>query len=315
MSPKFGDYLRKARQEAGIKTQQQAVQELQKLGRAVSQGLLAQYETGKIKDPDPNLLCLLAALYKKDYLEVIFHLIREKYSQCLDQEAARITEERWRLWEAALQPLKQVDGVPDLEVFQLRAKTSLIQQEVLNAEGLALWEKNYPHLEVVWIVASAALNDKSSRILDSVIHNMKRRVQMVYFVRGEDVKTGGRFWQLQRTLSKVQSAELAKEDFKLPVPVELTADQLGWLNTDLIIANPHWQEHSAGFKYIRRGRVGPSYAVRMSSFELAEMIHVLRSFAGTQLPEEAMEKVLPDKLFNSGSHQPSNPDSPDEIVH
>jgi hypothetical protein len=52
----------------------------------------------------------------------------------------------------------------------------------------------------------------------------------------------------------------------------------------------------------------------MSSFELAEMIHVLRSFAGTQLPEEAMEKVLPDKLFRSGSQQPSNPDPP-EIVH
>src|SRR5215813_6717764 len=104
MFPNFGAYLRRARQEAGIKTQDQAAQELRSLGRSVSQGLIAQYETGKIRDPDPKLLCLLATLYKKDYLEVVFHLIREKYAQCLDQTSAKITEERWALWEAALQP-------------------------------------------------------------------------------------------------------------------------------------------------------------------------------------------------------------------
>lgn len=312
MFPNFGAYLRRARQDAGIKTQENAAQALKKLGRPVSQGLIAQYETGKIRDPDPNLLCLLATLYKKDYLEVVFHLIREKYAQCVDQNSAKITEERWQLWEAALQPFATVGGVSGLETYQLRAKTALVQQEILNAEGLALWERNYPSLEVVWIVASNVLNDKDSRILESVIYNMKRRVQMVYFVRSEDVDTGGRFWQLQRTLAKVLSAELSKEEFKLPVPVRLTADQLGWLNTDLIIANPHWQDHSAGFKYIRRGRAGPSYAVKMSPFELGDMIGVLRSFAGRSLAEEDMERVLPDKLT---SHESPSPDPTDERIH
>ena len=314
MSPKFGDYLRRARQEAGIRTQHQAAKELERLGRRISQGLIAQYETGKIKTPDPNILCLLAKLYKKDYLELVFHLVKDKYSVCGDPESVEVTKARWALWEAALQSFKTVGGVPGLEVYQLRAKTSLLQQEILNAEGLSIWERNYKDLEVVWIVASNALNDKSSRILDSVIENMKQGVQMVYFVRGEDIKRGGRFWQLQRTLlARAQAAEMSKEDFKLPVAVELGEDELGWLNTDLIIANPHWQEHAAGFKYIRRGRGGSSYAVRMSPFELGDIIRLLRTYAANHVPEEEFERVLPYKPNQDRSNPKREDDS--ALVH
>ena len=143
-------------------------------------------------------------------------------------------------------------------------------------------------------VVSNALNDSGSKILESVIHNMKRDVQMVYFVQKQDIETGGRFWRLQRTLSNLEAGR-SDHDLKPPVAVPVGEDELGWLNTDIIIANPHWQDHAAGFKYIRRGRGGSSYAMRMSSFELGDMIRVLSRYAGQKVTEDAMERVLPQK--------------------
>lgn len=294
MINRFGEYLREARKAAGIHTQQQAVEELEKLGRRVSQALIAQYETGKVNDPDPAILCLMARLYKKDYMELVFQLVQDKYGTCEELATSPLARERWKLWAAALMPFEEVGRVKNLETHQLRAKISLIKQEILTVEGLAEWEKNYPDLEVVWIVASNALNDSGSKILESVIHNMKRNVQMVYFVQKQDIDRGGRFWRLQRTISNLDAGR-SDHELKPPVAVPLGEDELGWLNTDLIIANPHWQDHSAGFKYIRRGRGGSSYAMRMSSFELGDMIRVLSRYAGQNMPEDAMERVLPQK--------------------
>lgn len=295
MANQFPKYLKQARLTAGIRTQKEAADELSKVGRKVSQGLIAQYETGKIKDPDPAILCLLAKIYKRDYMEMIFHLVRDKYGVCESRETD-IDRERWNLWESALKPFGKTGFVEGLEVYQLRAKTALVQQEILNVEGLAEWEKNYPELEVVWVVASNALNDKGSKILESVIHNMKREVQMVYFLQNKDVEAGGRFWQLLRTLSKLEIDNPRQRSLKPPVAVPLGEDELSWLNTDIIIANPHWQEHAAGFKYIRRGRAGASYAMRMSPFELGDMISVLRRYAARKVNPDEMEKVLPEKI-------------------
>ena len=262
-----------------------------KLGRRVSQGLLAHYETGKVKDPDPSILCLLANIYRRDYMEMVFHLVREKYGVCSEDSNPELSTQRWALWQAALKPFIQTGRVDGLQRFQLRAKAALMEHEVLDVEGLAEWEKNYPDLEVLWIVASNALNDKNSKILESVIHNMKRKVQMVYFVQQKDIDAGGRFSELLRVLSKVESV-LSQPDARPPVPVALGENELTWLNTDLIIANPHWRDHSAGFKYIRRGRRGSSFAIRMSSFELGDMINTLSRYAAKTVPED-MEKVLP----------------------
>ncbi len=299
MLSEFGQYLRHCRKAAGINTQQQAVDELRKMGRTVSQALIAQYESGKVRNPAPEILCSLAQLYRKDYLEVVFRLVKEKYAVC-DRENPELDTERWRLWEASLGPFKRVGKVPELEIHQLRAKASLMRQEILSSQGLAIWETNYPDLELVWIVASDALNDKGSRILQSVLHNMQRDVQMIYFVADRDIEPGGRFWQLQRTLSKSFSTGVSEHAMKIPIGIPLGEQELGWLNTDIIIANPHWQDEAVGFKYIRRGRMGPSYAFRMSSFELGDMISVLRRYAARTVPNE-MERVLPQKVLAAAS--------------
>lgn len=298
MLKQFGQYLRSCRVAAGINTQQQAVTELQKIGRKVSQALIAQYESGKVRNPDPDILCSLSRLYKKDYLEIVFRLVKEKYAVC-GRDNPELDAERWKLWEASLGAFDRgVGEVGHLDTYQLQAKTSLMKQEILSSKGLAIWERNFPDLQLVWIVASDALNDKGSRILESVIHNMQRNVQMIYFVDNRDIEPGGRFWELERTLLRSSSAPATTVSLRRPIAVPMGEQELGWLNTDLIIANPHWQDEAVGFKYIRRGRRSPSYAIRMSSFELGDMIRVLRRYAARMVPDE-MERVLPEKQLSA----------------
>jgi transcriptional regulator with XRE-family HTH domain len=274
----FGTYLREARLKAGIKTQKEAASRLTALGRKTSQGLLAQYEAGKIKNPDPSVLRFLAEIYGQDYMEVVFHLIRDKYGPEGGWAEPGIAHERLKLWEASVQPIEPIDGVDGLEVYQLKAKAALVRETILNVKGLAEWERNIPQLEILWIVATDSLNDKGSQILESVVHNMRRGVQMIYFLREEDIKEGGRFWELQLMLEHMKLRPDDGKPLNPPLAVPLDRDQLKWLSTDIIIANPHWRDHAAGFRYIRRARVG-AYAIRMRNRELNITIGHLRRCA------------------------------------
>lgn len=285
----FGIFLKEARIKAGLRTQREAAERLTALGRKTSQGLIAQYEAGKIKDPDPSVLRLLAKIYNRDYMEVVFHLIRDKYGPEGGWLEPGVAHERLKLWEATVQPAGQVDGVEGLDVYQLQAKAALARETILNVKGLAEWERNIPELEILWIVATDSLNDKSSQILESVVHNMRRGVQMIYFLRGEDIEEGGRFWELLLRLNQMNLSPDGEKPHNPPLAVPLDKDQLKWLSTDIIIANPHWREHAAGFRYIRRAQSG-AYAIRMRSRELNMTIGHLRRYAPLALKNHPIEQ-------------------------
>lgn len=306
MNNHFGDFLREARKASGFKTQKEAADVIARHGRKFSQGYLAQIENGKIKDPDPTILRLLAQIYRKDYMEIIYHLMRAKYDPEREWESSPLTRQRLRMWEASLLPTKDIDGVKGLEVHQMKAKADLITETILDVKGLAEWERNLPELEFVWIVATASLNDRGSQILESVVHNMRRGVQMIYFVRQEDIDKGGRFWELERLLKQLNIKPLEDKPLNYPLAVPLTEEQLRWLNTDIVIANPHWRSHASGFRYIRRAR-GSSYAIRMLNRELIETIGHLRRYAALANleDEKAVEKVLQEKF----------PDALEEMTH
>jgi hypothetical protein len=298
----FGTFLKEARINAGIKTQKEAANLLSELGRKTSQGLLAQYEAGKIKDPDPSVLQLLAKIYNRDYMEVVFHLIRDKYGPLGGWGDPGVAQERLKLWEASLQPIGKVDEVEGLDVYQLQAKTELVRETILSVKGLAEWERNIPELEILWIVATDSLNDKGSQILESVVHNMRRGVQMIYFLREEDIKEGGRFWELLLMLDQMKLRPEEGKPLNPPLAVPLDRDQLKWLSTDLIIANPHWRDHAAGFRYIRRARAA-AYAIRMRNRELNTTIGHLRRCAPVAFKnypiaqsQEALHIILHEKM-------------------
>ena len=77
---RFGNYLRMVRSLKNIGTQVQVAKMLQKKGLNSSQSLLAQYETGRIADPDPDLLRALAEIYGIDWVEMVLQLVEEKYA-------------------------------------------------------------------------------------------------------------------------------------------------------------------------------------------------------------------------------------------
>lgn len=286
----FGTFLKEARIKAGIKTQREAAVKLTALGRKTSQGLIAQYEAGKIKDPDPSILRLLAEIYGRDYMEVVFHLIRDKYGPEGRWTDPGVAYERLKLWEATVQPASGVDEVEGLDVYQMQAKAVLARETILNVKGLAEWERNIPELEILWVVATDSLNDKSSQILESVVHNMRRGVQMIYFLRGEDIEEGGRFWELLLKLNQMDLTLGGEKPYNPPLAVPLDKDQLKWLSTDIIIANPHWRDHAAGFRYIRRAQSG-AYAIRMRSRELNMTIGHLRRYAPLALKNHPVDQV------------------------
>jgi hypothetical protein len=281
-----------------------AASRLSELGRKTSQGLIAQYEAGRIKDPDPSILRLLAKIYNKDYMEVVFYLICDKYGPEGGWSEPGVAQERLKLWEASIQPTEVANGIGGLEMYQLKAKTALMHETILNVRGLAEWERNIPELEFLWIVATDSLNDKGSQILEAVVHNMRRGVQMIYFVRREDIDEGGRFWELQLMLNQMNLQPVEGKPLNPPLAVPLDKEQLKWLSTDIIIANPHWRDHATGFRYIRRARSG-AYAIRMWSRELNTTIGHLRRCAAIAFKyhpvnqsQDALQIILHEKILN-----------------
>ena len=77
--PSFGKYLMRLRINKGIKTQADMVVQLSNRGIKASQGLIAQYETGRIADPNPTILRAIAEIYEEPLEKLVQELIVEKY--------------------------------------------------------------------------------------------------------------------------------------------------------------------------------------------------------------------------------------------
>ena len=98
--PQFGKYLKQERERKGM-TQQEVADilrpkmKIDKVG--LSQSGLAQYETGKINDPDPLILQRLAEVYEVSYFEMVMELVDEKY---------RIANQEWRSLRTSLEAKK-----------------------------------------------------------------------------------------------------------------------------------------------------------------------------------------------------------------
>jgi len=69
----FGEYLKKNRKRTGLSQAEIA----QRLG--MSQSLVAQLETGRISNPDKEMLRIIATIYDIDYDRLVWELMSEKY--------------------------------------------------------------------------------------------------------------------------------------------------------------------------------------------------------------------------------------------
>jgi transcriptional regulator with XRE-family HTH domain len=269
---RFGEYLKQARLDAKF-TQLEAAAKISQLGRRASQGLIAQYESGKIT-PDPAMMGLLTEVYGLEYMMAVLQLVRDKY---LPEGESGLPAEQLRLWEASLKRFPEISGVRGLEEAQIRAKATFVREmEVLDVSGIAQWERTFPNLEELWVVAPNFLDDKNAEIRAAVASNLKRHVYYRHYVRKADIEKNGRWTLLKRSLARFDSGldERTIEDQMSAVAIG--EDDLTWNNTDLIIANPRSKD-AVGLSSVRRNHQ-TIYAIRIDTADLDTMISRLLAY-------------------------------------
>ncbi|HET6201559.1 MAG TPA: helix-turn-helix domain-containing protein [Planctomycetota bacterium] len=262
----FGAYLRSCREAAGFRSQRAAIGALEPRRERLSQGLLAHYETGRVRNPDPRILARLAALYGVDFLEMILRLARARWASAQVGEESNGTT-RWRLVESATTPLSAIGTAAGLEGDQFRARADLLREvQILDVEGIANWQRSVEGLESFWVIAPYFLDDEDDRLLGAVVENLKRGVRYTYFIY-RDAET--RFRALQDKLHA-----LVGKGGRLREPVTavwLPPGALTWLHADYVVANPTQRARAVGFQNLRHyGKT--RFAFRLPDPDLLELV-------------------------------------------
>ncbi len=276
----FGRFLQKARVESGTGSQEKVSKKVsKKLRRKVSQSMIAQYETGKVADPDPAIIEALAGIYGRDYLEFVFQLVREKYD--LDRKDGRSEEFQWRvlLLRAVLDKHESVGEVEGLEPLQLKGKTHLLNRvEILDMGGIAQWLDNFPELEEVWVVSPKYFFD-NLLTHDVICQKLVEGVKVCFFVDDENIEKGKDYrsylnFQLEHTLGLKNKKARNKIIDSHVLDVCLNVGDLRWLNMDFIVANPKPPFDGIGFGILRIDRF-PSFAFRLDETEVNRLLLAL----------------------------------------
>lgn len=174
-----------------------------------------------------------------------------------------------------------ISSVPGLDKYCAEAQASLRQMEVLTVEGVVEWTRRFPDLTRVWVIVPDFLDDKNERVLDEVVYNMKERsVHFTYFVAAEDTRSNGRFSRLKQLISQRVGPLIAESKIS---HVSLKDEELMWLQTDHVVANPHRIKHAVGFQFLRLS-TQPAIAFRMQDAQLWRMIEKLAGWAKDRSP-------------------------------
>ncbi len=271
----FGEFVKSAR-ERSAPSQQQAVYVLAQAGLKMSQSWVAQIETGRITDPDTPILLKLAEAYGLDFDQLVYALVRDKYQLDDLAQVTALSRERWRTIAPAFRSYPKVGGVEGLEVDQLRAKAQMLESEILHVAGLAKWQKDFPKLKELWMVAQQFQDDKDPALRDAVIHNLGRSVHFFYFVRKTDIDEGRPFWLFLRRLAQ-DHPSLRNRLQKQIHGIGLDESELRWLLTDFIVANPGDPATRTGFIGLRHDHA-MKFARRMSNLDVEAAVHGIMPF-------------------------------------
>ena len=113
------------------------------------------------------------------------HLARAKFRSVCAEETP-LDRARWDIVESSLARVGEIGCGTDLELDQLRARASLLREvEILDAEGLARWQRSLEGLGAIWVVAPFFVNDEEECLLDAVVHNLRRGVRYTFLLYPE----------------------------------------------------------------------------------------------------------------------------------
>lgn len=249
----------------------------------ITQSILAQYEAGLIGNPDPILLATLARFYEYDYLRLVTHLVKEKYSKGVPWEEVEGACERFQLllasWE---QP-----GLPGVDertlsgkrfmAAQLRCKANLVKEmTLLDIDTLAEWEREITNVQQFWVIAPDFLADHDDSIQESVLFNLSKKspVSYYYFIHPENVN---RFYRYRATIKELLHKKA--KNFILENHLRgyrLEEEAVRWIATDHLIANPDVSSKTLVFRYLRHNE--HRFAHLLSSQEASLLTNRWRSW-------------------------------------
>ena len=272
-SPGFGDYLRRLRVARKLSQSEVAIALKEALavvgkprGSAPTQGLIAQYEGGRIADPSPEILSALASVLGAAYIEMVAVLAKERYGLASGWPDDR-DEDRWALMLSSLRQPEAVGraegpfgasmpGVTGFHREQLAAKAEIVARSVLLDVGsLARWEQLAPGIREFWIVAADFLADRDPRVRSAVVANLLKRppISYEYFISPSNE---GRFRHYLATLQKEIDATGGRRKPKAERLVRgylLEPQALQWISTDYLAASGDGPESCVVFGYLRQG--------------------------------------------------------------
>lgn len=270
----FGKFLKAAREKT-IPTQQEAATCLTQAGHTASQSLIAQLETGRISNPDAALLKKLAEIYKVSYKDLINCLTLDKYG-VNDDDTSQLCQD---LMGGKL----KVQEKPDVMTsHRTRSKLAFYKYyDVLDVEGMAEWQKGFDLLKNYWVIAPDFVDDRVKSIRDAVIHNLKKGVEIIYFVMEGEEKPGGRFQRFKRNLT----ASLKPEDMKGSIRAKgVPMNNLRWLVADMVVANPdidmiiHPEAKREGYLVVRSDDGAPAFGLRMAAADVEKTVNLISPY-------------------------------------
>ena len=288
----FSELLKTGRRKIQASTQRAAAQAIENfqgkvVNRTVSQSLIAQYETMRVADPDPEILALLAQVYHLDYMDVVWSLARDKYSPADLLTPPRISELRWRLWKAALKRVPVIGRIQDrneLEERQLSGKAEMLENaEILDIYGMAEWQRNFKPLVELWVFVPD-FQDEREPIRSAVVEHLQNEVRLLYFIREAELGAGQKFEFTRKRLA--ERAGMKLEDVEnLMVGIPLSAEEQSLIHANLVIANPFIPEQATGFRMIRisESEEQSPLGVRIVNSELEKIVYRLSPWVDKKL--------------------------------
>jgi transcriptional regulator with XRE-family HTH domain len=295
----FGKFLKTAREKT-IPTQQEASLRLTEAGHPASQSLIAQLETGRISNPDAGLLKKLAEVYKVSYKDLINCLSLDKYG-VNDDDTSQLCQDL--MGDRLLAP----ETTDSMAAHRTHSKLTFFKYaDVLDVEGMAEWQKDFKELKNYWVIAPDFVDDRVKSIREAVIHNLKRGVNITYFVTQGEEKPGGRFQRFKRNLdASLQQTAGMGYIRAVPVPV----DYLRWLVADMVVANPDIDlvahpeaEGAVGYLVVRSEGGGTAFGVRMRTADVEKTVNLISPYAEEVVPERSSTASSPPPV---AQHTPS----------
>jgi transcriptional regulator with XRE-family HTH domain len=270
----FGKFL-KTEREKMVPSQHEAARLLTQAGHPATQSLVAQLETGRISNPDAALLKKLSEIYDTPYKELVNCLVLDKYG-VNDDFTSQLCADLVGSLTAKAAPDKMAE-------HRTRSKLEFFRHaDVLDIEGMAEWQRTFPNLKDYWVIAPDFVDDRVDSIKQAVIQNLRRGVNITYFVKKGD-EASGRFYRFKRRLeASLEKMEGMKEIRAVGVP----EDHLRWLVADMVVANPDGDD-AVGY-LVMRSDGGPVVGVRMSTADVDKTVDLIYRDAKDRLDAEIL---------------------------